>query len=124
MILTVQPKMKISQLQEEFNRTFPFLKLEFFRHSHKALTGSAKHDLIRLTDTIKITPTKKSIGEISITENMTVIELEQLVSEHFGLSAQVFRKSGKSWLETTVTDDWTLKHQNDQGYELSQLRGS
>jgi hypothetical protein len=31
----------------------------------------------------------------------------------------VFRKSGNLWLETTMTDDWTLQQQNDHGYEIS-----
>jgi hypothetical protein len=33
--------------------------------------------------------------------------------------AQVYRKSGKIWLETTVTDSWTLEEQNKQGESLS-----
>jgi hypothetical protein len=33
----------------------------------------------------------------------------------------VFRKSGKTWLETSVTDDWTLKRQNEEGMELSRM---
>jgi hypothetical protein len=37
------------------------------------------------------------------------------------LSVQVFRKSGKSWLETTFTDGWTLKKQNQEGIDLSQI---
>jgi hypothetical protein len=111
----------IKQLQEEFTRTFPFLKLEFFKHPHQPHEGNARRDLIRSTDPAKAYTHKSSEG-ISITETMTVTELEQLLSRYFGLSAQVFRKSGKSWLETTVTDDWTLKRQNDQGNELSQLR--
>lgn len=120
-MILVHHKTKITQLQEEFHQAFPFLKLEFFKHSHKAHEGNPKRDL--LLSSARIVP-KKNSKEISITESMTVTELEQLLSKHFGLSVQVFRKSGKSWLETTVTDDWTLKRQNDQGHELSQLRSS
>jgi hypothetical protein len=35
---------------------------------------------------------------------------------------QVFRKSGKVWLETTVTDGWTLEEQNLQGEALSNTK--
>jgi hypothetical protein len=37
----------------------------------------------------------------------------------FNLSVQVFRKSAGTWIETSVTDDWTLKQQNDEGKDLS-----
>jgi hypothetical protein len=32
---------------------------------------------------------------------------------------QVSRKSGTLWLETTMTDSWTLGQQNEHGRELS-----
>lgn len=122
-MILIQSHTQIRQLQEEFNRAFPFLKLEFFKHSHYPYEGNARRDLVRSTDSLKNLH-RKSSEDIAITETMTVTELEQLLSTYFGVSAQVFRKSGNSWLETTVTDDWTLKHQNDQGNELSQLRSS
>ena len=50
---------------------------------------------------------------------MTVIDLEKKFREVFGLGIQVFRKSGKAWLETTLTDNWTLEEQNRQGEALS-----
>ena len=50
---------------------------------------------------------------------MSVTELETMFRENFGLYVQVFRRSGKLWLETTATDSWTLTVQNDQGKELS-----
>lgn len=50
-----------------------------------------------------------------ITPDMTVTDLEQSFNTIYGLGVQVFRKSGKIWLETTVTDGWTLEEQNRQG---------
>ena len=58
-------------------------------------------------------------GNITVTPQMTVNELEQSFSDVYGLNAQVFRRSGKAWLETTVTDGWTLEKQNNEGAELS-----
>jgi hypothetical protein len=49
-----------------------------------------------------------------------VQDVEQLLWDAFGLSVQVFRKSGNLWLETTVTDQWSLAYQNEQGRELSE----
>jgi len=41
---------------------------------------------------------------------MLVSEFENQLAEKLKVSAQVFRKSGRSWLETTFTDGWTLKN--------------
>lgn len=60
-----------------------------------------------------------SDGFITVTPKMTVAELEQEFGRIFGLSAQVFRKSGKMWIETTVTDKWTLEQQNSEGEALT-----
>ena len=47
--------------------------------------------------------------------------LEKQFSDNLKLSVQIFRKSGRTWLETTFTDNWSLKKQNQEGKELSQL---
>ncbi len=108
---------KLSQMQKEFNDYFPFLKLEFFNQKHSVYLGSPKHHLIK--EDIYIEPEKSGQDSFLINENMSVWDIEQLFLNRFGISAQVFRKSGNSWLETTMTDDWTLKKQNDEGKELS-----
>ena len=61
-------------------------------------------------------------GTITITPQMTVAGLEQNMNDVYGLSVQVFRKSGMAWLETSVTDNWTLEQQNKQGEELSRWK--
>ena len=58
-------------------------------------------------------------GTLSISPTMTVSDLEQNFQDQFGLAVQVFRRSGNAWLETTVTDSWTLDKQNKQGEALS-----
>lgn len=57
---------------------------------------------------------------ISFSDQTSVQELEKQMEEGFGLHVQVFRRSGNIWLETTVTDEWTLAFQNEQGQELSE----
>ena len=94
---------KISSLQEEFHEIFPFLKLEFFHHRHNSFQGSTKKDILNPDLTLKQCRKKKTEGAILLKETMKVNEIENLFQEIFGLSAQVFRKSGRSWIETTVT---------------------
>lgn len=112
---------KIAALQKEFNDAFPFLKLQFFTRRQSAGKGSHKKDLIDSELMLRQFQKKKTSGAILLKESMKVSELEELFSNIFGLSVQVFRKSGKSWIETTVTDDWTLQQQNEEGRELSSL---
>ncbi len=119
MIIQIKENTTINDIQKEFEEAFPYLKLMFFKKPHHEHEGSAKKDL--MSGAVKVSSAMKHNGKISFDENTTVIELENLFHEHFGLNVQVFRKSGKSWIETTVTDNWTLKKQNDQGKELSEL---
>lgn len=56
---------------------------------------------------------------LAISLEMTVHELESIFLNELGLYIQVFRKSGRVWLETTATDSWSLQKQNTEGQELS-----
>lgn len=109
----------IADLQKEFNRAFPFLKIEFFKKRHAVGKPSARAEMISSRLKIKDARTRHSEGVAHISSHMSVSEIENLFWEQFGLSVQVFRKSGMTWLETTATDSWTLAKQNKQGQDLS-----
>lgn len=119
MFITINSNKTIEEVQAEFNSEFPYLKIQFFRHGHKAFKGNNKKEL--LPASTKIGALKHHDGSIEIANVMTVNELESLFKDVYGLNIQVFRRFGKSWLETTVTDSWTLQKQNDEGKELSFL---
>ncbi len=44
-----------------------------------------------------------------------LVGAERLFEETFGLYVQVMRKSGDTWLVTSVTDSLTLEQQNAKG---------
>lgn len=119
MNITISNTKTIRDIQSEFNSLFPYLKIQFFRKSHHEFEGSHKKDI--LPDSTVLYALSTSNGSISIDKSQTVAEVENLFKKHFGLNVQVFRKSGSSWLETTVTDGWTLEKQNQEGMELSNL---
>ena len=122
MNLTIRPSRLISEIQDEFSKMFPYLKLEFFRErSGKRLNYSA-NNIIRHNQKLAEGQLQPVDGMIDIKPGMTVKELENDFREEFSLAVQVFRRSGNVWLETTMTDNWTLKHQNDHGKELSSDR--
>ena len=107
----------MQEVQQEFNTAYPFLKLEFFPAQHKKPSPAGS----RLQQALKIDQARKlrTNGKLPLSDTLKVAELEKGLAEVYGLNAQVFRKSGNIWLETTMTDSWTLKQQNDHGRELS-----
>lgn len=119
MKLEVNSSRSFEDVQKAFNERYPYLKLEFFTRAHeKGKPSAGKH---------MVSPKRKIAeylngrdGVIEIRPQMSVFELEKAFEDVYGLHVQVFRKSGRIWLETTATDDWTLKTQNDEGRELSE----
>lgn len=109
----------IKTLQEEFARVFPFLKLEVFSKPHKRGEASPKKLINDNHKTLGECRKKQVAGSIKILGSQKVSDLEQAFQTAFGLSVQVFRKSGKIWLETSSTDSWTLDKQNAEAEELS-----
>ncbi|HVX27352.1 MAG TPA: hypothetical protein VHB70_13470, partial [Parafilimonas sp.] len=55
---------------------------------------------------------------IDISNEVTVAELENQFGD-IGLIAEVFRKSGNVWIESSLTDNWTLQQQNNEAEEIS-----
>lgn len=121
MILKIDNTKKISVIQQEFNIMFPYLKLEFFKHSHGLHQGNPKKDMLSSNLALNQFRNKHLNGKLEIKENMKVSDLENAFQTLFGISVQVFRKSAGIWIETSFTDDWTLKQQNDEGKDLSEF---
>lgn len=116
MKLTIAPDQTIARIQEDFQSAFPYLKLAFFSKPHKAFKSSHAKFLItdphkKLGDLLK----PDLSGVVGVFPEMHVWQLEQLLEKEFGLHVQVFRKSGNTWLETSVTDHLTLEEQNAKG---------
>ncbi|MFM1875618.1 MAG: hypothetical protein RL266_1355 [Bacteroidota bacterium] len=123
MKIHVDDNRSISEIQEEFNAKFPYLKIEFFKKPHSAGEASALADMLPADSALARFRTVHSAGDITITPETTVETVESEFQNKFGLSAQVFRKSGAVWLETSATDGWTLKDQNEQGAFMEQEVG-
>lgn len=122
MHLYISPNRLISDIQKEFTKVFPFLKLEFFNNKTFSRSDFQAQKIIPHNRKIGDSQLIKTEGDIKIEEEMKVKELEKIFKEEFNLAVQVFRKSGTMWLETTMTDNWTLQQQNNHGMELSTAR--
>lgn len=121
MEILIYNNLKISELQHQFSSVYPFLKIEFFEIPQTVKGASQK---------LKLYPTDRKIGScrkiqtegsISLDYNQTVKALQQEFWNKYGLTVQVHRKSGKLWIETSLTDSWTLVRQNQEGAEFSRF---
>ncbi|OQP61012.1 hypothetical protein A3860_04630 [Niastella vici] len=120
MYLEINGDRLISDIQKDFCAVYPFLKIEFFKNGQVRRDRYPLNKLIPATQPVKNAwYSKKDNGQLDFNDAMTVTEFETALMEHFGLAAQVFRRSGNLWLETTITDYWTLKQQNEHGREIT-----
>ena len=119
--IIIQENKTIKEIQQDFNSKFPHLRIEFYSKEHE--TGEATSNKAKFDENLKLSEirTVHNEGEISINGHLKTSTLEENFSKLFGVNVQVFRKSGRIWLQTTTTDDWTLAEQEQKGveYELN-----
>jgi hypothetical protein len=119
-ILNISRQISIETVKNEFNRTFPFLKIEFFKKPHKKGGSSTRTSMYSNNEKIGLIGKVNTLTRFPVSNNMTVNEFEKGFEKNYNLYVQVFRKSGDVWLETSATDDWTLEEQNAEGKNLSE----
>lgn len=120
MMLRIDGNTRLRDIQAAFAERFRFLKLEFFRHPHKPRQPSHSRDLRSVNEPACPATTAGGTIEIPLNETYRVSDLEHMFEKEAGLFVQVFRQSGTVWIETTLTDDWTLEQQNREGELFSQ----
>lgn len=101
----------VVEIEEEFNRLFPYLRLKIFREMPETVAAS----------NLKMGTFRKEnrTDDLPILPDLTIDLLEKLFSDEFNLHIKLFRKSGKEWIETKLTGHWTLEEQNKEGATLS-----
>jgi len=110
----------MANVQQEFNKAYPFLKVEFGKKSHQP--AIALDTLLLYTDE-QVRDSARDILEkdVHLSDSLLVSELETALGHLFGAAAQVYRKGGNFWLETRMSRDWTLRQQNDHGRDIAYL---
>lgn len=117
MIIVVRKDSLVRDVQYQFTVPFPFLKIEFLRGSFEG-EAILKKEYADPGEFFKRIPSLKSEGEIDLDFKQTVSELEDHFKEYYGVSIHIFRKAGNVWIETTLTNDWTLERQNKEAEQL------
>lgn len=113
MEIHIDRKRRLSDIQEDFKKRFPYLKVEFFTSQG----AGRKENMIDARKTVGELSDLKDDLTLKINGLMTVTEVEKMIKDNTGLHAEVFRKSGKVWLRTSATDSWTLDEQNHEARE-------
>lgn len=115
MVIQINDNLSLVDLQLEFSRKFPFLKIEFFKHQHT--DGKLSKNHIVETESKCVCDVRQSHeeGELRVSSGMTVEQFEAFLIKKFNLPVKVFRKMGRMWRETKITSNWTLQLQNEHG---------
>lgn len=115
MKLFIEKQTLTEDVKKIFTTSYPFLKIELYKKQVTDIDVSIKKE--------PVNSLYKFIGRkdktiIDISYEVTVAELENQFAS-IGLMAEVFRKSGNVWVETSLTDNWTLQQQNVEAEEIS-----
>ncbi len=116
--LTFSPSVTIKEIQQEFGKKFKWLKIEFYSKPHSTSDKNVAKNMYASNKSLDEIGYRSSSVIIEISNNISVKELEETIQKRTGLYVQVFRKSGKVWLETSATDNWTLSEQNEEAEAL------
>lgn len=114
--LKIDERISVSNFQKEFNSAFPFLKIELYKSALGKVNNTSVKTMSLLNPSDQIGNSSK---EIDITSLTTVAHLKQLLLEKLGISSLIYRKSGSMWIETSLTEDWSLERQNHEAEQMN-----
>lgn len=111
--ITINNHRKVRAIQDEFNAFFPQLNIQFYVQSNHAHGGKTEHFISGSRMTLADCRNHKNDGEITISDLMNVGELKAFFANSFGLSVELFQKSGKNeWSHLPALDSDILKDIN------------
>lgn len=111
----------VCSIQTDFSKRYPSLKLEFYSQPHEHAKTCVAMEKVSPQTSIDQIRMLHAFGWIDISEDRTAAELELDFRHNMGLNVQVFVKSGDRWIETAVTDDWSLGKLNCAATEAAQI---
>jgi hypothetical protein len=109
----------LKDIQKVFSDFYPFLRIEFYRKSHKKYEASEEKDLISSNITVGQVKKTHVSGLLEILPLYKIADVEHEFQQRFGLSVQILRMEKNGWEQTTGMDDFTLKDVNEMGRNSS-----
>ncbi len=114
--LKIKKEIELSKIKEWFSTSFPNLKIEVFKEKHKDFKGNEAASLIKEDNIVVSLKDQTTESSFSLFEDYSTALVEHMFLAKLNINAQVYRKSGRVWLQTTTTDNWTLKEQMDRAH--------
>lgn len=108
----------VEEIEQEFNNSFPYLKIVFVSKESESDGTSAIGEVDHSASLIEVSGVLKE-GDIDIKSTDTIKDVEQKFEKQYGLPVHIFRKQKGVWMDTSITDDLTLHEQNTWGREAS-----
>jgi len=123
MFIVLDKDRVVEDVQDEFNNAYPYLKLQFLKKDRAQLiiANKARQDDGKRA-TIGDLDSNMQSCKIEVDDLMTVHDLEKAITACINVPVKILRKSGNIWLETSVTNYWTLARQNEHAKEISSAR--
>lgn len=117
--LSISGSNTVQEVQHTFQEVYPYLKIEFYFPFQAKATSYRKEEQLSGNTVLERYMRYRTAAVIDISAHRTVAELEDDFAHLVGLRVQVFRKSGNLWIITSLTDDWSLGKQNNEGESFS-----
>lgn len=105
----------VGDVENDFHRAFPHLKIELFNHGHAEHEGSPIRDRLHPHQPLADLIENEAPIYFPLDSEMKVSDFEKGIWDQFKIGAQVFRHLGDTYVMTTRTDDWTLGLQEAEG---------
>lgn len=116
MELTLFIDRPFAEIQAIFQSRYPFLKLELVPVAVVKTTQGSNPAKEMWRDLKRF---EKPDRPITIDDNTTVSELVNQFYQKSGSAIRLLRKANNLWIETSLTEDWTLEKQNTAGKQLN-----
>ncbi len=122
MILAINDNTRLADLQDKFSECFPHLKIEFYSYPHHWKAQSSPREQIDPIMKVGEVSTKHEHGVLEIKSAYQTGRVEQDFHNKFGLNVQIFRYVDGNWVQSTGSDNLTLKEQQGKAHDVVTLQ--
>ncbi len=105
---------KIYSIQKEFSRLFNGLKIEFYAKSNSSGGAPSENLVMHSSRTLQDCRVISKKGSIEILPTMSISDLKENLRNVFGLSVEIFQKTGITSKDIPLSDNRPLQEANER----------
>jgi len=118
MIIKIDNGSLVGDIQRQFTARYPFLKIQFHK-KHSGYKHATKEEHASPGELFRNLCSTNKNGTVDINNKRSIADVENDFKKEYGVDAEILRQSGTLWIETSLTDDWSLEKQNKEGEQIS-----